>query len=95
MQLRPGCVHMDGSSVELSAVQGSDCRFRRGIVSHFDKCKASGLTRFAVRHDPEAFHRTVFLKYGSNVLLRSVRTEVPNENIIHLSLPIALWKRPF
>jgi hypothetical protein len=89
IQLRTGCIHIDGPSVEFGAVQGCDGFFRVGIVRHLDERKAPGLARLPIGHDPESFHGSMFLKYGPNVLFAGFRTEVPDKNIVHLVISLA------
>jgi len=83
MQLGAGVVHLQGFAVKVSAVESGDSLCRLGIGLHLNKPEASGQTGPAIRHHFGPPYRAVFLKYRSNVLFGNVRTEVPNENIVH------------
>jgi hypothetical protein len=84
MQLQTSRIHIDDSAVEFCPVQGFYCLFCRGIIRHLDKRKAPRLACPLVSHNPKPFHSSMFLKYGSNVLLSGVRTQVSHKNVIHL-----------
>lgn len=83
MQLQTSRVHLDDSAAVFSAVQCVYCLFGASVVRHLNKRKASRLACGPISHDPKPFYSSMFLKYGSNLMFRGVRTEVTDKNIIH------------
>jgi hypothetical protein len=62
MKLRTGLVHLQDFSVEVGAVECTDCHFRFGIGLHLNESKPSGLTSTPVSHHLEPLNGTVLFK---------------------------------
>ena len=87
MQLRPSRTHIYDSAVEFCTVEGFYYLFRRRIIRHLDKRKATRLTGLAISHNPKPFDGSMVLKYGSNALFSGVKTQVSQKNVIHRRRP--------
>ena len=77
---------MQRSAANFMAV---DCRngpVAFSVVAHFDKSKASGLSRVAVRNDVHMVNRPMSFKQRTDVLFAGAETEISYKNTLHLIL---------
>jgi hypothetical protein len=80
---RTSFADVQGSAVELLAIQFCDCPIRFRIIAHLNESKASGLTGVSIRDQADTVNRTKCFKHGSNRIFGSPEAEIPYENLFH------------
>src|SRR5437879_134366 len=83
--LWPGFIDVDGSPTKVGSIQSRNGLFGLGIVRHFNESEASRLPRITVGDQVHTLHRAIRFEKRTEILLSSSETEVPDENIFHLS----------
>src|SRR5512132_4082577 len=77
-------VDIQGSAVQIPAVQTVNRRIRFRIAAHFHESEASSLPCVAVRDDIYTLDGAVRFKHGTNRLFGRSETEISNKNVLHV-----------
>ena|SRR5436305_1536240 len=85
-RLRPGFVHIDGTSAELGSVQRSDSFVTLFGVAHFHETKSTRTSGLAIRKNTYAIHLTEWFEQLAKLIFSRIKTEVPNENVFQDAL---------
>jgi hypothetical protein len=80
---RTGFVDVQRATVQFLAVEGLDGLHGLGLIGHFDKGKAAGLSGIPIAHDAGLFNGAVCGKSGLELRLRGLISKVSNKNIRH------------
>src|ERR1043166_3019652 len=83
-------VHVQRTTLELGAVQAGDGLVGFLGVAHFDKRKAAGAARIAIRHQVDPINRSIPLKHGTYGGVCSGKIQIANENILHVFILFCL-----
>src|SRR3954465_2805628 len=88
--LRARFIHIDCPSAELAAVQSRNGLVAFFAICHFDETESPRSSGFAIGENADAIDRPVRFEDFAQLFFRSVKTEVPNENIFHRTPSLSL-----
>lgn len=83
LSLRTRFIHIDRSSSELTAVQSRNGLVPFFCICHFYETESPRSSSFAIGENTDAIDRPIRFEDLAQLFFRSVKTEVPNENIFH------------
>jgi hypothetical protein len=83
LRFRTGFIDVQGSAVEIPAIQFSDSAIRIRVNAHLDKSEPSRLAGIPVSDEVHALDRSVRLEQRSNRSFGGPEVEVSDKNILH------------
>jgi hypothetical protein len=78
-----GFVHVKSSAIKVLTIESSNGAPCFGVVGHFDKAKAPGLTCLAVGNDIHALNGAVTGEERTDAFVRGPKTEVSYKDVFH------------